>query len=310
MRRILIVLSMVLPFLCSCNDDLLSVGSKESANVHFSVAVPGTATKTKASTEIGDGKNVDILYYEIWSDSNGKPSGKLTSGSVGRVSEKNFELNLTLLSDQTYHFLLWAQVDGKNVYDVTSLRSITTDYSNTVGNDEDRAAFFAARKYHITGDITDEQIDLMRPFAQLNVGTSTLKSSLQEGDLTVNGTKVTVTSPANAFDVATGVGSVSCTAVADVFTAEGLPSNPDKISVEGVDYHYMSMNYFFVPGDNSSNVTVDLEFYTDYGTVKKSISEVPVAENHKTNIVGDLLFKSAELSIVVIEGFSKEEFIK
>lgn len=302
----------MLPVLFSCSDDSLKTSETKEVVVGFNVNVPALTKAGAVETEIGDGKNVDILYYEVWSDVNGEIGNKLSSGSVKRTQVKEFDLELKLLLDQTYNILFWAQVDvdGKNVYDVSSLRKVTTDYSAAVGNDEDRAAFFAAEQIDIREDLKPITVELMRPFAQLNVGTSSLQSDMQDEDLVINGTKVTVTKPANCFDVYTGAGSYEGTYANGVFTATGIPQNPGKFEIENDVYHYMSMNYFFVNGDSKNTVDVDLEFYTDYGTVKRSITEVPVMENYKTNIVGDLLFKTADFKIVVVEGFKTPDFIK
>ena len=133
---------------------------------------------------------------------------------------------------------------------------------------------------------------------------------MQEDEIVVKGTKVTVSSPATCFDVATGTGKYAGTPENGVFTATGVPQNPGILEIENAEYHYLSMNYFFVNGDDKNTVDVDVEFYTDYGTVKRSIVEVPVKENFKTNILGDLLFKTADFKIVVEEGFNAPDYIK
>lgn len=308
MKKILFLLAIVCPVLFSCSDESLDAGKGDDVLVCLDVDVP--AVTKSGETEIGDGKNVDILYYEVWSDAAGVPGKKLSSGNVARTAEKEFDLELKLLSDQTYHFLFWAQVDGKDVYDVTSLRNVVTDYSKVVGNDEDRAAFFAAEKIAVDANLQPRTIYLYRPFAQLNIATVSLQSDMQEDEIVVKGTKVTVSSPATCFDVATGTGKYAGTPEKGVFTATGVPQNPGMLEIENTEYHYLSMNYFFVNGDDKNTVDVDVEFYTDYGTVKRSIVEVPVKENFKTNILGDLLFKTADFKIVVEEGFNAPDYIK
>ena len=311
-RRILYIISAVLPFLFGCQSEM-TVTEDSYATVSVGISLPGTVhTKT-----VGDGTNVDILYYEIWNHEDNAEGGsigdkRLASGSVRRSTTEgeDFELNVTLLNGQTYDFLLWAQVETSEAYDVTSLRKITTDYDNVAGNDESRAAFFGTTTVTMNGhQIVD--VELARPFAQLNVGASTLISDVSPEGIQVTGSVITVKSPANCFDVATGRGST--TKVADaVFVGDGvmdekasLTINPNEDEkIELLDYHYLSMNYFFVNGDEISTVDVELEFMTDIGTVRHFVPNVRVRENHKTNIVGDVFFKTAGFDIVVEKVFN------
>jgi hypothetical protein len=210
--------------------------------------------------------------------------------------------------------LFWAQVEACKAYDVTSLRSVTTSYANVAGNDESRAAFFAAVPVTMNGD-QEVGVTLYRPFAQLNIGTLTYKSDMTPNDVEVKSTVVTVKTPADCFDVATGKGSTTAAADA-VFAAEGVVTDPatfrvkDPVTSVETDYHYLSMNYFFVDGDyyalEGDTVEVELDIITDFGTVKRSVPNVPVRGNWKTNIAGDLLFKTADFNIVVEESFATE----
>jgi hypothetical protein len=193
---------------------------------------------------------------------------------------------------------------------VTSLRSVTTSYANVAGNDESRAAFFAAVPVTMNGD-QEVGVTLYRPFAQLNIGTLTYKSDMTPNDVEVKSTVVTVKTPADCFDVATGKGSTTAAADA-VFAAEGVVTDPatfrvkDPVTSVETDYHYLSMNYFFVNGDEETTVDVDMAITTDFGTVNRTVPNVPVRENWKTNIAGDLLFKTADFNIVVEESFATE----
>lgn len=284
----------------ACQQEELPQGvGRGEALVSFKVEVPGDAV-TKA---IADGKNVDILYYEVY-DADMK--NRLAHGNKTRTAEKVFDLQLTLVQDQTYNFLFWAQVDGEDYYTVTDLRNVTVDYTDAVGNDEARAAFFAAEKFAVGKNTLTKDIYLKRPFAQLNFGTTTFKSSL-DADVVVNSSVITVTKASTKFDVFAGVGSANDLAQV-VFTAEGRPTDPTKLTVnpetaQKQEFEYLSMNYFFVGGEEST-VGVNAVFNTTAGDVTHSIPSVPVAENFRTNIVGDLLFNTTNFKIYVDEKFN------
>lgn len=283
----------------ACQQEIIPDGTNGDVAVNLSVSVSDVVTKA-----IADGTNVDILYYEVY---NADMSKRLVKGSTPRTSEKNFELNLTLVQDQTYNFLFWAQVSTGNYYTVTDLRNVTVNYGSVVdGNDEARAAFFAAEKFAVGKNTLTETIYLKRPFAQLNFGTKTFESSMDE-DVTVDGSVITVTNVSTKFDVFAKVGSSAAADLAKVtFKATGCPADPAKLTLDDKSsFEYLSMNYFFVGGEEAT-VIVDAVFNTSVGDVAHSIPSVPVAENYRTNIVGDLLFSKADFKIIVDERFAGE----
>lgn len=284
----------------SCQQEIIPDGVNGDAVVSLSVAVPDAVTKA-----VGDGTNVDYLYYEIWSDNNGALDKELLASGKERTAAKTFDLELTLVSDQTYHFLFWAQCGQNNsCYDVTDLTKVKVNYDNAAGNDESRAAFFAYKTIKVEGAVK-ETIYLKRPFAQLNFGTSTLKSSFMDEDVKVNSSTITVKKPATVFDLVNGVGGTPA-ANDVVFNAGEFNLDPTTLSVSDKVYNYLSMNYFLVDGENNT-VDVDAEFVTDFGTVSHEFTFVPVAENYRTNIVGDLLFNKADFEIIVDEKFNDQD---
>ena len=110
-------------------------------NVTFTVSTGEIATKA----EIADGKNIDILYWELYGADPANEDGPLGEGKVEDDDyDKEFTLNLKLVADQDYNIIFWAQVDGKNYYIVDDLRSIKINKETKISaNDESRAAFFA-----------------------------------------------------------------------------------------------------------------------------------------------------------------------
>ncbi len=296
--------------IASCQQEVIPDGVNGDVTVSLSVSVPEVETKA-----IADGTNVDILYYEVY---NSDMSKKLVTGTTGRESEKTFKLDLTLVQDQTYNFLFWAQVDKdaegnqNNYYDVSDLTAVTINYDKAngckfVGNVEDRAAFYAAETFTIGKNTLKETIYLVRPFAQLNFGTTTFESSMDQ-NVTVDGSVITVTNASTKFDVASKVGSAADEDIVTIeFTAEGRPTDPATLTLDDdSEYEYLSMNYFFVAGKEATS-TVSAVFKTSVGDVKHNISSVPIAQNYRTNIVGDLLFNKTDFVIKVDDRFAKPD---
>jgi hypothetical protein len=333
MRKLFIFISAVIfaASMVSCIQEA-TVVKPGKGNVAFSIQTPGVATKV-----IGDGTNVDILYYEIYkapavdgesehknSVIDGKPlidgTVAVTTSGEGMEAVTSATLNFNLLEDQDYVALFWAHVDGKSYYDVEDLRSVTVNYTDEEGkahkaNDESRAAFCQVCKFSTRNidevENNDEReykvyegpisVKLVRPFAQLNLGTE-FESLDKDYLITMEQSKVVLTSVHSKYDVFS-MDTFGDRAVV-TFDFGDVPSQ-DLTTVNGT-YAYAGMNYFLAPVSGS---TLDLDYYimTDVGTVNRSVSQVPVMANHRTNILGNLLTTSAELLIVIEKGFNEPD---
>ena len=283
-------------------------------NVTFTVSTGEIATKA----DIADGTNIDILYWELYGANPASEAGPLGEGEV-RDSDgnKEFTVSLKLVADQDYNIVFWAQVDGKNHYVVDDLRSVKINtYSDEKANDETRAAFFAVYSFHTeNGAQIKQTVYLKRPFSQLNLGATTYETSLNKvngGNIIVNSTEVTVTSIANSFNTLSGLGEVDLTTdptftgvvtFDEAATPNGAADQTSQIlEVNDQTYYWLGMNYLIVTGD-SDNVVVDMTVVTNMGTIQHTVDNVPIKENYRTNILGNLLTTGAVFKVVVDENF-------
>lgn len=280
-----------------------------NTKVTFEVTTGEVATKA-----IADGTNIDVLYWELYGASPKTAATPLGEGVVRDGNkDKTFTLELKLVADQDYNIVFWAQVDGQKHYIVDDLRSVKIDtYDDENANDETRAAFFAVYPFHTENGVSiDETVVLKRPFAQLNFGATTYETSLNlvnGGVVKVESTEVTVSEIADSFNTLDGVGESSASSTGVVkFKAAATPNGADDedtplLEVQNSDYYWLGMNYLIVNGD-SDNVKVDFVINTNMGVVECSVDNAPVKENHRTNIIGNLLTTGAEFEIVVDEEF-------
>lgn len=273
-------------------------------------------TVDQQTRAIADASNIDILHWEIYPEDVLDAAKPLAKGSERDTDGDGvFTLDLSLILDQTYNFIFWAQVDpeeGKEHYDVSDLRRVgIKTYDDEKANDESRAAFFAYETIHVSGSI-EETITLYRPFSQLNLGTETYDvSSLNLTEsLKVNYSEITAYGIADTFNTLTGEGEGS----QDVHFQKAVTPNGDRdatekiLDVNNTTYYWLGMNYLIVNG-NADNVKVDMTFHTTHGNVDISIDNVPVRENYRTNIIGDLLTSDAIFQIVVDERFQQPDII-
>ena len=295
----------------SCQKEVTDGIDDGGAKVSFTVRADNESTRA-----IADASNIDILHWEIYPENVETAAEPLAEGSVKDTDgDGEFSLDLSLILDQTYNFIFWAQVDreqGKEHYDVSDLRKVgIKSYDDEMANDESRAAFFAYKEIHVSGSI-DETITLYRPFSQLNLGTETYDvSSLNLTQaLKVNHSEITAYGIADTFNTLTGEGEGS----QDVHFQKAATPNGDRdatekiLDVNNTTYYWLGMNYLIVNG-NADNVKVDMTFHTTHGNVDISIDNVPVRENYRTNIIGDLLTSDAIFQIVVDERFQQPDII-
>ena len=314
MKKILLFASALagLFLAASCQQENLSKGN----TVTYTVEAPGTL-QTKA---IADGMNVNELVYEVWiTSANGTTNldgaQKLYQSTAQMFHEdgKNkATITLDLVNDQHYTVLFWAQVAEAEAYNTDELTAVT--YAKGAGeylaNDESLAAFYAV-DFVNDGVATNPTVLLKRPFAQVNLCTLNSKDAAQvAGDYNIAlvNSKMTLESVPTTFNVATKD-------VDDYVTMEfdynAVPGGVDKtIKVNGEEYYYAGMNYVFA-GANLTltyDIQTSLNGSTNYATVNNTISEVPVKENHRTNIVGNLLTSKTDYEIIVDADFAGDKY--
>lgn len=288
-----------------------AVVEERGAKISFTLQA-GDLTKA-----IADATNIDILHYEVYPEDVENATKPLAEGSVKDDDRDGvFTLDLSVILDQTYNFIFWAQVDpedGKEHYDISDLRRVgIKSYADELANDESRAAFYAYQTFHVDGPALAQTIILNRPFAQVNVGTTTYEvPSLNLAEpLKVSQSAMKVYGLADTFNTISGEGEGS----QDVLFQRNIMPNgeadaKDKIlEVKENKYYWLGMNYLIVNG-NSDNVKVDMTFHTNHGDIDLAIDNVPVKKNHRTNIIGDLLTSNVVFEIVIDERFQGPDII-
>ena len=311
-------------FAGSCQQENLEPVAQGNT-VTYTVEVPGLLTKA-----IADGKNVDRLFYEVWK-TDGNEQTDLTKNAVrlfqqdvpmesvtGKTARTSVTLNL--VQNQNYTILFWAQCGNAEdgVYNVSALTNVQYKEQDYFANNENYAAFYGV---DFASDNTprSKTVLLKRPFAQLNIGTL---NTVNPEEYTVQMIKssVVVSKVPAAFNVATSEVSED---VIENFefkmneTENLLPSDPNTLNVSGDNntYEYVAMNYIFAGDNIDVTYTIETEITpTDAGenpsntpaTISKTIRNVPVKENYRTNIVGNLLTNYATYNVVVDADFAGE----
>lgn len=316
---------------CSQEEEL---ATPSSGKVTFKVIMEDAA----ASRAVGEGNCIDELYYEAYQngtkvqDNYSKDGTDHTEGlEVVEVKDGQAIVEMPLMRGESYDIIFWAQNSGSTIYDVNDLKEIKVNYKDADGNNQTLAnkdiydAFF----YGETGFVAttnETTIELRRPFAQLNIGTTTTdwekaKNVIAGTNDPVTKSEVKVKGLANRFNALTHVASYTKATTEEevnevTFAMDNLIGETFGVQREEEEtfYQNLAMNYLLVPtneGDNTvthkGNVDITASFKRgDTDLFDISIPNVPVERNWRTNIIGDLLAADKTFEVIVVPGFKDD----
>ena len=307
-------------FATSCQQENLEPVAGENYTVTYTVEAPMDA-QTKA---IADGLNVNELIYEVWwtsadgtidlTDAQRLYQAKTVMAPIEGVNKGTVTLNL--VKDQHYTILFWAQKKGTGVYNTTDLVNVyynNLDPEAYYANDDALAAFYAV-DFVNDGIAKNSKVYLKRPFAQVNLATLNErdpKNNTEEHPLdysiTLVNSKMTLNKVPTQFNVATS--EVKGDAVIE-FKYNGVPSTAvAHTTATGAEYYYAGMNYVFA-GANlelTYQIQTRLNGSEALAEITNTIPNVPVRENYRTNIVGNLLTSKTEYEVIVDAGFNTND---
>lgn len=286
-------------------------GGGDIATVSFSLsAVDGAVSRA----DIGEGKMAKELIYAIFddrgnlltslSDVNGTEYDDLLSGHV---------LKVKLAKNQQYTIALWAQ--SKDVYspviDDNTTFTVPINYAGVANNAENRDAFFKAHTFTVRGD-ESIQLELTRPFAQINVGA--IDSDLAENaGFVAKQSTVTIKQAATQLNVITG--NTLGEPIDVIYEAADIPQ--ETLYVDGEEYNWLSMCYVLPAADpedgtKSTTVSANFAFYNEGATkvvkLENGLENTPIQRNYRTNIVGNLLVDNAHFTVKIDKEFKTPSF--
>ena len=274
--------------LTSCQNDIDFVqNAGETSTVSFSVGTPEIATRAYS-----DGLTAKVLQYAVY-DSEGNILSDLTETNA--TINGSTTVNLQLTTGDSYAVIFWAAAENAPYTVNFNTKTMTVSYDGAKSNDEARDAFYKYHTFTVTGSQT-ETVELRRPFAQLNIGTSDYTASENAGYVPTT-SAVTVKSVYTTLSLVDGAATGETEAV---FAANAIPES-EQFPVTG--YEYLAMNYLLV---NSEKEVVDVEFtYADANNDAKTrtVGSVPVQRNHRTNIYGQLLTSDVDINVEIKPGY-------
>ena len=286
------------------------VQSGNEAQVTFSLKVEG-AIATRA---ISDGTGADVLMYAVFDEAGNRIN------TIQKVSRRGVTFptteNITLAKGQTYKVAFWAQDEDCEAYTVSDDMKVTVNYANDNNkgnNDETRDAFFKTVEFTVTRS-TSIDVELKRPFAQINVGVTKADwDAAVASGITVAQSSVVIKNAATELNLLDGTVSGE-TEVS--YELANIPSDPAILQVDtdgdGIkeDYNWLSMSYILPFAESTGYEKAALEdvafvFASNGEPIEfnQGLNNVPVQRNWRTNIIGKILTGDITFNIVIDEEF-------
>ena len=276
-------------FATSCENELELGAAGEESMVSFTISTPDMGSRAYS-----DGKTATVLQYAVY-DAEGEELTELRK--TGETINGSAEVKLKLTTGNTYSVVFWAAAEDAPYSVNFGTKTMTVDYTDAVSNDENRDAFYKYHTFTVNGAQT-EKVELRRPFAQLNIGTSDYDDAKKAGyEPTLS--KVVVKNAYSTLNLATGAvdGGTEVT-----FAENAIPGKVAGVSAETfpvAGYEYLAMNYILVKEQDKELVDVEFTYAAGSDAKTRKVGSVPVQRNYRTNIYGALLTSEVDINVEI-----------
>ena len=259
--EISVMLVIIMAGIQACSEDWQEM---ENETIRFTAKIP-TDVQTRS---FGEGVRVNTLVVGVFNTQKEEIARKDFV-----INSSSIDVELSLSKDQTYSFVFWAYDCNSDIYDITDLTEIKMNALSeaiTFEEAESADAFFAIEENITIIGNSNYPVELVRPLAQINVGT-TGKPML--GSFTAK-------SVPDTFHPFTNTISGECD-----FTWNFSETTTETFLVESMEYNYLAMGYLFAP-TSSMMITAELTLTDGQKSKTVEFSEVWIEANSRSNIAG------------------------
>lgn len=284
MRKFLLMAVAVVAMLataCTKDNDAIDP-AEQTSDVTFTISTIEYITRA----DYGEGKEATNLHWAVY-DHNTK---ELLFKSATPATMTNLEAQVVIpfVNGMSYDVLFWAE-NAVAPYDVDwNTATMAYEAGSLSANQESYDAFFCYHNVGLVSGPVTKDIKLKRPFAQVNIATADYATA----GFTVNQSKITAEDVYSAYDLRNG-----CVTGAKTPITLNFATKPEgTITLNSKTYEILSVNYLLV-NNNKTNIDITMECKDAGNNIKSfTYNAVPVQQNYKTNIVGDLLSSGSSAS--------------
>ena len=319
--------------LASCQRDELQGGSISGEEVSVSISatmpVDGGAV-VKSNDEPGNASYVNRCIMGVYLNDVGMSSPKQMGDTVvvkvDGTSHKAEFGDLQLVTGHKYLLVFWADNATEdsdngfedNHYSTAGFPEVTFKEGDTYqSNDDTRDAFFASYQLEVNGP-SSHDIELHRPFGQLNITTNDYRTVAEDfNSLLPTQVKIDFI----GIDIPTGIDLLTGELTED--KESSLVSGPVKIAsvslpIAADGCRQLSFDYIFAPyeeeGEEQQLVLNEFKMHF-YNGGQETISaytfqNIPVRRNYRTNVSGNLLTDRTGIDVEVVPGFNEPDMDK
>lgn len=298
MKKTIFPLACLALVMASCSNDDFSPSEGQGDALTFTVNIPAQME----SRAYGEATSATyVLSYAAYEDGQTTPV-VMAEDVPGNGLE--FKVTMNLAKGKTYDFVFWADNGTTSPYEFKADgQTVTVSYDGAKVNDDTRDAFFNSVKGITVNGPIQRTVELRRPFAQVNVGTSDLEAASNVGIKLAN-TALTVEGAYTELNLFTGVAEKTTTA-----TFAAAPVSDEPFPYESGKYDYLAMAYVLTGteidgGDvhqaQSELFDIEVTMTMEDGHEEKiPVDNAPVQRNYRTNIFGALLTTPMDWTIVI-----------
>lgn len=284
------LLALVATIMAGCSeDDIIANIDGDSVDVMFH---PSLDSEPR-SRAIGKAERIDQLIVGVYE--NGSLRFSLTEDWT--EAQQN-GIKVSLIEGRTYQVLFWAQNSQNTAYFLSSDGNITVNYDDYTNGGfakmEELDAFYFVDKVTVGATkVENRPVELSRPFAQLNFADNTTRP--ESG---VHRAEITFANIPTAFNPLNGTISTA----SDDVTFSFSDFTQETLTVDGVDYYYLTSNYLFAPASESTiEATFNLLPVAGGNPIKslefKGSEAITLKANCKTNVLGSMVQQPVTWSV-------------
>lgn len=289
------LLALVATIMAGCSeDDIIANIDGDSVDVMFH---PSLDAEPQSRT-IGKAERIDQVIVGVYE--NGSLRFSLTEDWA---VAKNDGIKVSLIEGHTYQVLFWAQDSQNTAYTLSPDGNITVNYDDYTNGGfakmEELDAFYFVDEVTVgAAKVGNRSVVLSRPFAQLNFADKTTRP--ESG---VHRAEITFANIPTAFNPVNGtITTASLSDPADDVTFSFSDFTQETLTVDNVDYYYLTSNYLFAPASESTiEATFNLLPVAGGNPIKslefKGSEAITLKANCKTNVLGSMVQQPVTWSV-------------